>query len=151
MRSFTIALAICLFSAVSFTGNAGAVGLQAVGKEECVCDPLVARGIVPDTLNKIKLALVFPEFGIALDRFAVEMKAILGQFGLTNGQPEGAERIAKAEPTEKALDKAKEKEKDVREVAPKHKKKKKIAKASTKKRAKKAAKKKRVKMPTRAL
>jgi hypothetical protein len=151
MRSFIIALVICLFSAVALTGNAGAVGLQAVGKEECVCDPLVARGIVPDTLNKLQLAFVFPEFGVALDRFAVEMKAILGQFGLVNGQQETGEKIARAEPTEKVLDKAKDKEKGAAEVAPKPKKKKKIAKSSTKKSVKKSGKKKRVKVPTRAL
>jgi hypothetical protein len=148
MRSFTIALVICLFSAVSLTGNAGAVGLQALGKEECACDPLIARGIVPDTLNKLKLAFVFPEFGIALDRFAVDVKAILGQFGLTNWRPEAAEQVAKAEPTEKAVDKAKKKkEEGAQATEPKRKKKKKVAK----KHHKKPAKKKRVKMPTRAL
>jgi hypothetical protein len=85
MRSFVIAVAaICL--ATALMGNAFAVGLYVVGKEECDCSPLVAQGIVPDTLNKLKEAFLFPQIAAVLDRVGQEVRAVLSGFGPTSAQ-----------------------------------------------------------------
>ena len=52
-----------------------------MGKEECTCNPLVARGIIPDPLNSLKEAVTFPQVGPALDQMAAGVKELIGQFG----------------------------------------------------------------------
>jgi len=82
MRSSLISVAVICLLAVFLANDAEAVGLTAVGKEDCVCSPLVERGIVPDTLNKLKLAFEFPQLSMVLDRLALDVRGILGQFGV---------------------------------------------------------------------
>jgi hypothetical protein len=81
MRSFTIAVVVTLALAAACVGNVHAVGLYAVGKEECNCSSLVARGIVPDTLNKLHEALLFPQLAMVLDKIAVGIQGMLAQTG----------------------------------------------------------------------
>jgi hypothetical protein len=141
MRSIVAAAAVCLLLSWGLAGNAVAVGLQAVGKEPCNCDPLVARGIVPDTVNKLKSALDFPQISVVLDRLALDVRTVLSQFGSgapSNGAPE---LTAKAEPPEKVT------AKPPPEIKPPAKPKKKIAKKLTKK----PKAKKKVKRPPRAM
>ncbi|HMK33798.1 MAG TPA: hypothetical protein VK463_01940 [Desulfomonilaceae bacterium] len=148
MRSISIALvSICL--AAALVGNSYAVGLYVVGKEDCDCSPLVARGIVPDTLNKMKEAFLFPQIAEVLDRIGIEVKAMLA--GLGPAPAEAAETPAITEQTEgKAkteMEKAPAKEeKPAVEKPAKHKK----PTAELKKVEKKKTKKK-VKMPPRAM
>ncbi len=141
MRSVVAAGAVCLLVAWALAGNAVAVGLQAVGKEPCNCDPLVARGIVPDPVNKLKSAFDFQQISIALDRLALDVKTALSQFGSgapSNGAPE---LTAKAEPPQRVTEKLPP------EVKPPGKPAKKVAK----KLKKKPTAKKRVKKPPRAM
>ncbi len=80
MRRILIAvLSIVLVAA--WLGQSQAVGLYVVGKEDCNCSPLVARGIVPDTLNLLTDALLFPHIAVALDKVALEIQSVLS--GLT--------------------------------------------------------------------
>jgi hypothetical protein len=144
MRSFLIAVAVCIVLVTSFPGMADAVGLYTVGKEECNCSPLVARGIQPDVLNKLGEAFAFPQIAMALDRLALAVRGSLSQF-------EAPETEAVAEPatTEEETPAVKEKEKE-KEGKPAAVKKKPMvkAKAATKK---KVHKKKRVPQPTRTM
>lgn len=82
MRSSLISVAVICLLAVFLATDSKAVGLTAVGKEDCICSPLVERGIVPDTLNKLKLAFEFPQLAMVLDRLALDVRGILGQFGV---------------------------------------------------------------------
>jgi hypothetical protein len=85
MRSFVIAVvAFCLATAVA--GNSFAVGLYVVGKEECDCSPLVAKGIVPDTVNKLSEAFLFPQIAAALDQAGKEVRGMLAGFGPTSAE-----------------------------------------------------------------
>jgi hypothetical protein len=85
MRSIFIAVvSICV--ATALMGNAFAVGLYVVGKEDCDCSPLVAQGIVPDTLNKLKEAFLFPQMASVLDRIGQEVRAMLAGFGPTSAE-----------------------------------------------------------------
>ncbi len=67
--------------ATACVGNVHAVGLYAVGKEECNCSPLVARGIIPDPLNRLHEALLLPQLAMILDKIAVGIKDMVGQIG----------------------------------------------------------------------
>ena len=141
MRSIVAAAAVCLLLAWVLAGTAAAVGLQAVGKEPCNCDPLVARGIVPDTANKLKSAVDFPQIAVALDRLAADVRTLLGQ--LDTGEPSNGagERVAKVEPPQKEIVKPPTVEKP--QVKPK--------KKITKKVANKPKAKKNVKKPPQAM
>jgi hypothetical protein len=72
---------VSIVLAIACVGNVHAVGLYAVGKEECNCSPLVARGIIPDPLNKLKEALLLPQMAMVLDKIVVEIKGMIGQVG----------------------------------------------------------------------
>jgi protoporphyrinogen oxidase len=112
MRSFVVAAALCAFLGALVPGTVGAVGLYVVGKEDCDCSPLVARGIYPDTLNKIQEAVAFPQIALALDRVAVELRGMLDQGGGTttaslSEQPGVSEEVPEIrEKEEKRLEKA---------------------------------------------
>ncbi len=80
MRAALIA-ALCIVLAAVFAGQSHAVGLYVVGKEDCDCSPLVAKGIVPDTLNKLKEAFLIPHLAYALDKLAQEIQAMLVSAG----------------------------------------------------------------------
>jgi hypothetical protein len=141
MRSIVAAAAVWLLLAWALPGNTLAVGLQAVGKEPCNCDPLVARGIVPDPVNKLKSAVDFPQISGALDRLAADVRTFLAQFGSGGPSNGAAEVVAKAEPPERVVDKPPTVEK------PRVKPKKKVAKKA----AKKPKAKKKVKKPAQAM
>lgn len=127
MRSLVVAGALALMAGVLGVQGALATGYVAVGKEECKCDPLIARGVVPDTLNKLHHALFFPTIISLLDKISVEGRAILAQFR--------ADREVVAASDEAVAPPEKTEEKKEPTVAPK----------------KKPTKKKRVKVPPRAL
>jgi hypothetical protein len=112
MRLFIAAIILSVTINVFMATKADAVGLYAVGKEQIGCSPLVARGIVPDTWNKLSEALLAPQISWALDRLAVEIKTMLSQFGAppTNGVAETATVIKEDifTPKEKQPEKIKE-------------------------------------------
>jgi hypothetical protein len=81
MRSLIIAVLVTIVLAAAGVGNVHAVGLYAVGKEECNCSALVAKGIIPDTLNKLHEALLLPQLAMVLDKIAVGIKDMVSQTG----------------------------------------------------------------------
>lgn len=99
MRYMVVAGAVVLIAAVAGVQYAAAVGYDVVGKEKCSCDPLVARGALPDTVNKLHEALFVPKIAFILDRIAVEGRAMLAQFG-AGAQPEVQETAAAPSSTE---------------------------------------------------
>jgi hypothetical protein len=140
MRYLVIVMVSCALVAFS-TGPAAAVGYFVAGKE-CDCCPLTARGIVPDTLNKFKLAFSFPWVTSTLDSVAVEIRTLLGQMGV------GAVPVAAVAPPEEPKEKPKDKATDVKEKPKTGKE----AKPDLKqKKPRKISKKKKVKVPPRAL
>ncbi|MGO9570199.1 MAG: hypothetical protein ACLP5H_21935 [Desulfomonilaceae bacterium] len=99
MRSLIIAVVVTIALAAAYVGNVHAVGLYAVGKEECNCSPLVARGIIPDPLNKLHEALMFPQLAVILDKIAMGIKDMVGQVGTTpTAAPEDAIKQGEAAP-----------------------------------------------------
>ena len=82
MRSSSFVLAVSFVLAIGLATNCLAVGVTVAGKEECKCSPLVAKGIVPDTLNNLKLAFTFPAVGKIVNGIVGHFKAMLGQFGV---------------------------------------------------------------------
>ena len=140
MRSHIIALAICVSLWTGFLANAHAAGYYSVGKEDCNCSPLVARGIMPDTLNQLVEALAFPKIGWAFERLATEIKLIASQFG-PKPTPEIADAIEKKEVSAEIEEPIKVEKKPVLREK----------KGKVKKTAKETSKKKRVKVPTRTL
>lgn len=140
MRAFVIMVAISLFMGASWVSTSHAVGYYSVGKEGCNCSPLVARGIVPDTLNLLQEALVLPRIGGALERFAVSIREMFTQFAATPVDTV-AEPITKKEPPVQFDEPTKEDKKKTT-----------IDKSNKlKKEAKEPPKKKRLKVPAKAL
>jgi len=82
MRSFIIAVMVTIALAAACVGNVYAVGVYAVGKEDRNCSPLVARGIIPDPLNKLHEVLLFPQLAMILDKIAVGIKDMVSQVGM---------------------------------------------------------------------
>lgn len=110
MRLFILAVVLTVALSSFFVSPSGAVGLYAVGKEQISCSPLVARGIVPDTWNKLTEALLVPQISWALDKLAVEVKTVLSQFGAppSNGVAETASVVKEDLFESKEKDKPKE-------------------------------------------
>ncbi len=77
MRSCLIAGMLCFVLAFACAADSQAAGVYAVGKEECNCSSLVARGIIPDSLNKLKEAIFFPELSLAVQNLAEEFRSAL--------------------------------------------------------------------------
>jgi len=150
MRSIVIVAAVFVALATVWVGNAQAVGLYAVGKEDCDCSPLTARGIVPDTLNKLQEAFLLSHIAAALDKVAVEIRGMVDQIGkppiteAATTPPELPDKTEKPAITEKP-------EKDTKPTIDKKSEKtgKKIGIKSAK--ADKSKKKKRVKVPSRVM
>ena len=149
MRSIVIAAALCVALATVWSGSAQAVGLYVVGKEDCNCSPLAARGIVPDPLNKMTEALLLPQFAEVLDRIALEIKGMLDQIG----KPPVAETAAVAPEAEVTKEKPALEEKPAKEekAAVEKKPEKKAKKASLQSAKEDKKKKKKVKMPSRVM
>ena len=101
MRSLLFSMLIAAVCVSLFTGAASAVGVYVAGKEECKCSPLVARGMVPDALNKLTEVPVWAALSAVVERVAVELRSMLGQFGteasLRESEPE-IKPLAKVEP-----------------------------------------------------
>lgn len=122
MKSLVMTLVMTVAFACVFAPQAEAVGLYAVGKEQISCSPLVARGIVPDTWNKLGEALLVPQISWALDKLAVEMKTMLGQFGAppvtSVAETASVSKEAIIAPNDKPLEKPKElvEEKPVKKI-----------------------------------
>jgi hypothetical protein len=131
MRHVFILSVFCVLLTVSMLGTADAAGYVAAGKERPECPSLVARGVYPDTLNKLKEALVFPRLGFAIERLAEEIRAVLDQFG-TRVALERRGQIS----VEPALRELQERVEEEKKPAPTH---------------KKPVKKRRIKVPPRAL
>ncbi len=96
MRSFFVATVICAFVATALLGSAQAAGTYVAGKEEGDRSSLSARGVIPDTLNKVSHAFPLAFIGRVIDRIAGEVKAILGQFGIQTRPHVSAPGIAPA-------------------------------------------------------
>jgi hypothetical protein len=89
MHSFRCAVVIGVLLVTGLVGNAFAVGMSAVGREDCTCPELVTAGIIPDTLNRVTLMAQWINPASVVDRISGEIKAILSQFGVeTTHQPE---------------------------------------------------------------
>jgi outer membrane biosynthesis protein TonB len=151
MRSLLAAVLVCVLSALIWVPAADAVGYVVVGKEECSCNPLVARGIIPDPLNQLQEAFVFPTLVSAVDRLAVDVRELLANVGAQTASvtPSDTPVVEPKEPATKSDDKGvKDKEKDAKDKAAVEKPKKKVAETKKKK---KSAKPKRVKLPPQAM
>ena len=77
MRSLFLVLGMCIALGAMLLGNAQAVGIYAVGKENCPCTGLTANGKIPDTLNQLSEIPVFGLVSAVVDRVAGEVKAAL--------------------------------------------------------------------------
>lgn len=143
MRLPAVTVVVCAIFLGALAEHAGAAGFYVVGKEDCKCSPLVARGIVPDTLNKLKEAFVFPSLVVVVERVAGEIKSIVSQFGV---KPMAS--VAPPVPSGSLEKKTEAKEKPVLVTPLKEKKKKKSLK---KKSTKKSSKRRRIKQPPRAM
>ena len=82
MRSVCFCTLLCCVAVFACVEHAPAVGYSIPGKDECSPTGLEARGKVPDVLNRLADAFVFPSVFRALDKLAGEVKAVLGQFGV---------------------------------------------------------------------
>ncbi len=140
---YLIVLTVVFALTALFLGAAGAAGMVVKGKEPCDCPSLVARGIIPDPLNRLADMLYFPQVASALDSVAVEVRSMLPP----------AEEGATVEPEEQAKE---PKEKSTLEEKPEKPAKEAIQPAEKKKRVAQSKKpspkkKKRVKVPSRAM
>lgn len=86
MRSLCVCTLLCCIAAFACTDSTLAVGLYTPGKDELKSSTVENAGKVPDVLNKLAEALVFPSVFRALDKVAGEIKAILGQFGVKTSE-----------------------------------------------------------------
>jgi len=93
MRSLLVAVVMVIIVGITAPMNAGAVGYYRVG-ENPVCSELVARGIVPDTINQLTEAFPMRYVVSTLDSIAVDVRTFLEQVGQ---KPEA--EIAAAAPT----------------------------------------------------
>jgi hypothetical protein len=142
MRYFIVLTVVFALTALCL-GNAAAAGLVARGTEPCECPSLVARGIIPDPLNRLADMLYFPQVASALDSVAVEVRSMLAR----------PNEEATVEPEEEAKE---TKEKSSLEEKPKAPAKEAIRPPEKKKRVAQSKKpshkkKKSVKMPSRAM
>jgi hypothetical protein len=148
MRSVVIiGVMVCLLAG-AFAGSANAVGYYVVGKEDCRCSSLVQRGVVPDTVNKLQEAFVFPRVADWLESIGMDMRGFFAQFGEAPPVHVAEAAPAKEEPSvakeKPAAEKKPEAEVKKEEVKKEHK-----ARAEVKSKKHKA--KKRVKVPSRAM
>jgi hypothetical protein len=94
-----------------------AVGLYVAGKDDCKCSPLVAAGIVPDSLNTLSELPIWSALRTIVERMAAEFRVVFGQVGaapaLAAVETE-AKPTAKAEPEPVAKPKKEKKQKKVK-------------------------------------
>jgi outer membrane biosynthesis protein TonB len=138
-----IVVAVVFALMALFLGNAGAAGMVVRGQEPCDCPSLIARGIIPDPLNRLADLLYVPQVASALDSVAVEVRSMLTQPSEeATVEPEEAAK----EPKEKSTLEEKP-EKPAKETIRRPAKKKTVAQSKKPSHKKK----KRVKVPSRAM
>ena len=148
MRSLVVAM-MCVALVAGVYGTAHSVGYKVVGKEDVVCSPLVARGVIPDSLNLFVEAVRFPKLAQAVDGLAVEIRSFADQFAAPpesevaeTSEPATESKVSGEKPSEEAV--GKEEKPGKEEVSTGEKTKKPAAKAKTQ------PKKRKVKVPARA-
>lgn len=136
MRFFVVAI-VTLALVPALVGTAFPAGYQVVGKEPCDCSSLVARGIYPDTLNKLHDAVYFPTVLAAVDHVAMDLKSVVTHLAAAPSA-EAQESGVSAEDTKVAPEKSAspkeekiQKEEKAKEAAPATVKKKKAKKKTT--------------------
>ncbi len=141
----------------AFCSSSWAVGVYTPGQEKYDCSPLVQRGIIPDTWNKLTEALLIPQISWAIDKLTIEAKAFIGQFGQPPSSDIASVSSSKADDTKELKDeplplvkeKSKKPDKKLKKPLPKS------AKANLKKSkptdTKNTKPKKRIKAPLKAL
>jgi hypothetical protein len=82
MKPLRLVLAIAAILVCISLTNAFSAGYGNPSEQDCSCDSLVRQGIKPDAINRLTSAFSFLNVSPYLDRLAVEVKAILSQFGL---------------------------------------------------------------------
>ncbi|MGB9617675.1 MAG: hypothetical protein ACP5M0_13355 [Desulfomonilaceae bacterium] len=78
MRSLLVAVVMVIIAGMAMPKGASAVGYYRVG-EPPACSPLVARGIVPDTVNQLTEAFPLHYVVSALDSVAVDVRSFVEQ------------------------------------------------------------------------
>jgi hypothetical protein len=66
---------------IAMPPNSFGVGYYRVGVDQPACSPLVARGVVPDALNLLSEAFPMRHVANALDRIAMDVRALTIQVG----------------------------------------------------------------------
>jgi hypothetical protein len=111
MRYFLISIAIAVIALVAIIGDVQSAGLENPRKSSCRCSRLVSEGVVPDTLNKLTSTFTSPLINATIDRLAVEVKAILSQFGIPSKQRTVEVKIPSKSKKSKSRPRAKKKRK----------------------------------------
>jgi hypothetical protein len=152
MRFLVVAI-VTLALVPGLIGTARSAGYQVVGKEDCDCSSLVARGVYPDTLNKLHQAVYFPTVISAVDRVAMDLKSVVTHLAASPAA-EPQESTLPTEETkigpEKAAPPAEQKiqkEEKAKEATPATTKKKKANKKTTQSIKRKSTNKKQIKVP----
>ncbi len=78
MRSLLVAVVMVIIASAAMPNSASAVGYYRVG-EPPACSSLVARGLVPDTVNQLTEAFPLHYVASALDSIAVDVRSFLEQ------------------------------------------------------------------------
>lgn len=81
MRSLLAAVVMVLAIVIAMPPNSFGVGYYRVGVDQPACSPLVARGVVPDALNLLSEAFPMRHVANALDRIAMDVRALTIQVG----------------------------------------------------------------------
>ncbi len=81
MRYLLIAVVMVTVVSITVPMNAGAVGYYRVGEDQPICSQLVARGIVPDTINQLTEAFPIHHVASALDSVALDVRTFVEQMG----------------------------------------------------------------------
>jgi hypothetical protein len=102
---FLVVAVVALAMVSGLSGTAGSAGYQVVGKEECDCSPLVARGVYPDTLNKLHQAVYFPSVISVVDQLAMDLKSFVTHF-MVGSAPESQESVTPTEDTKAVKEKS---------------------------------------------
>jgi hypothetical protein len=82
---YLVLLAVGCLVVTGMVGNAAGAGLELMAEDECRCSPLVANGVIPDAWNQLAMMLTFSELNHAIDEVAIDLKALVDQFGLNGG------------------------------------------------------------------
>lgn len=121
MRFLVVAI-VTLALVPGLVGTALSAGYQVVGKEPCNCSPLVARGIYPDTLNKLHDAVYFPTVLAAVDQVAMDLKSVVTHLAAAPAEEAQESGVAsedvKAAPQKSTTEEKIQKEEKAKEAPP---------------------------------